>query len=178
MFAKAILALLLASGPADATDPDEGKYYKYGQLGVKKSELVGSKIELTFQPVSEQFFWCPGIKVQETKKAVVVTFLRCETKTTCPVDVAAKIGKKLVRTITIDTRGKDTYVKNGPKQYKRIYSIKEQTTKSKNRKTVKKAAEVTRAKEVQKASHIRFIGPDKDGWINNVLIEPRTSSSK
>jgi hypothetical protein len=81
--------------------------------------------------VQEQFHWCPGIKVQETKKATVVTFVRCKTSKSCDIDTKAKIGRKLIRTVTINIRGKDVFVRNGPKKYKRVHRIEKKKAPSK-----------------------------------------------
>ena len=39
----------------------------------------------------------------------------------CAIDQKAAIGKRLIRTITIDTKGLDLYVYDSPKKLTRIY---------------------------------------------------------
>ena len=109
--------------------PKEGTYYKFDQLGIRKKEVKGDRIDLVFKPMDEQFFWCPGIRVQTTKVATVVTFVRCETSKTCGVDAKAAIGKRLIRTVSINSNGKDIYVRNGPKRFKRLYKAPKSKTK-------------------------------------------------
>ena len=158
MSRTALMTLIFTAGVASPAtpDPEAGKYYTYDQLGIKKLEVVGSTIKLTFQPVAERAYWCPGINVKETPKAVIVTFVRCETFKTCPTSVQAKIGKKLIRTISISTRGKNTYVKNGPQKYKKIHSVKETKVSDKKKSTPPKPSEVKQ--------------PRNSGWIENELI--------
>ena len=121
---KAFVVYLLHAGLCFAAEPvpKPGTYYTHGQLGIRKTEVQGANIKLTFKPVDEQFYWCPGAKVQVTNKATVVTFVRCKTSEDWNIDVKAKIGNRLVRSITLDTHNKNTYVRNGPKKFKLIYA--------------------------------------------------------
>lgn len=128
--------LLLAAN----TEPKTGTYYTLNEVGIKKKELKGTQLHLTFKPKDEQFHWCPGIKVQVTKKATIVTFVRCKTSKDCGIDKKATIGKRLIRTVTIDTKGMDTYVLNGPKKYKRIHQAPKGTSKSKGPKAKKQTS--------------------------------------
>ncbi len=132
MWRQSILGVLILATAAvgEDTAPKPGTYYKYGQLGVRKTEINGTRIDLTFKPQDEQFHWCPGIKVQSTKKATVVTFVRCKTSRSCGIDKKAAIGKRLLRTISIDSNGLDVYVRNGPKKFKRIYKSPNSKMKS------------------------------------------------
>lgn len=137
MFARTVMVYSMFAAACMAADeaPKPGTYYTHGQLGIKKIEAQGSKITLTFKPVDEQFYWCPGAKVQVTKKATVVTFVRCKTSEDWKIDAKAKIGKRLIRTITLDTQNKNVYVRNGPKKFKLLYAVqqpkkKEQTKKA------------------------------------------------
>jgi len=104
----------------------EGTYYNFGQVGVKDMEVKGSTINLIFKPIDEQFYWCPGIKVDKVeaenskKKVTVVTFVRCKTSQDASVDKQAKIGKRLIRTVSFDTGGLDVYVREGEK-FRRIH---------------------------------------------------------
>ena len=99
----------------------EGSYYKVGQLGIKKIKEQGGKLDITFRPIDEQFHWCPGIKTQKTKIATIVTFVRVKTSQNFSVDKQAKIGNRLIRSISISTNDLDVYVRNGPNRFKRIY---------------------------------------------------------
>ena len=94
-------------------------------------EIKGSKINLTFKPTDEQFYWCPGAKVQVTKKATVVTFVRCKTSQNADITIKAKIGKRLIRTMTIPTNNKDVVVRVGPEKFKKIYASPANTTAKK-----------------------------------------------
>ena len=123
MFKKTIAVWLLFAGVLFAEPgPKPGTFYKHGELGIKKTELKGTTLHLTFKPRDEQFHWCPGIKVKTTDKATVVTFVRCATSKNASIDKKAKIGKKLIRTISIDTKNKDTYIREGEKKFKKIFS--------------------------------------------------------
>ena len=126
-----ILILFVLSGFSMGEDePKQGTFYPFSELGITKTEMIGTKIRLTFKPTDEQFYWCPGAKIQSVKQGTVVTFVRCKTSQSCHIDQKAAIGKRLIRTITIDTRGKDTYVRTGPKKFKRIYEAPRKPTKS------------------------------------------------
>lgn len=142
MYRIAFIGFLIFAGIVHAKDvpPKEGSYYAFDQLGISKTEFKAGKIALTFKPTQEEFHWCPGIKVQKTKKATVVTFVRCKTSQTCGIDKKAKIGKKLVRTISINTNGLDVYVRSGAKKFKRIYTSpnSQPSTKTKNTSTNRK----------------------------------------
>ena len=129
-----LIWLSLTSAVWAAKDPEAGSYYPQAQLGIKKIDAAGAKLEIVFKPRAERDYWCPGVKVKTTKKATIVTFVRCKNSKDCSVDRRAKIGKKLLRTVTVDTRGLDTYIKNGPKSYKRIHEAPK-----KKAQTVKKA---------------------------------------
>ncbi len=130
MFRSACLVSLLLVSVANAdVTPKEGSYYPLGQVGIKKQEVKGSSIHLTFKPRDEQFYWCPGVKIQKTPLATVVTFVRTKTSQDADVTVKAAIGKRLVRTVTIPTNGMDVYVRTGADSFKRIYAVpkKEET---------------------------------------------------
>jgi hypothetical protein len=142
------LLLMIGSVGAEDTPPKPGSFYQHGQLGIKKTKITGAKIKLTFKPVDEQFYWCPGIKVQTTDKATVVTFVRCKTSKSCGVDAKASIGKRLIRTVTIDTKGMDTYVRNGPKKFKKIYTSKKKpAAKAKKTSEKKKLSSTTKTQK-------------------------------
>ena len=101
--------------------PKEGTFYQLGELGIKEKKAVGGKLKVVFQPKDEQFYWCPGIKIEKTKKATVVTFVRCKTSKNCSIDQPAKIGKRLIRTVEFGTNGLDVFVRNGATNFRRIY---------------------------------------------------------
>lgn len=130
-----VCLLVQVASAAKFKEPKKGTYYPLGAAGISKMEPKGSRLHVTFKPKDEQFHWCPGIKVKTTDVATIVTFVRCKTSASCSVDKKAAIGRKLVRTVTIDTRNKDTYVYTGPKQFKRIHEVpkdpKEKTKESK-----------------------------------------------
>lgn len=126
-----VLSLVVATtGYAEEKNPPkEGTYYSYDQVGVQEKKVQGNRIDLVFKPKDEQFYWCPGITIKKTDVATVVTFVRCKTSKTCGVDVKASIGKKLIRKVSINSNGLDVYVRNGPKQFKRLHA----TEKSKEK---------------------------------------------
>ena len=92
-----LILFLSLSSLAFAKDDElkEGTYYSLGQVGIKKAKEKGGQLSIDFQPVDEQFYWCPGIKVKKTKKVTIVTFMRCKTSQNCSIDQPAKIGKRL-----------------------------------------------------------------------------------
>ena len=139
--ALVVVTMFAASGYAKDNPPKEGSYYTYGQLGIRKTQVNNNRVDLVFKPVDEQFYWCPGVKVQKTKKATVVTFVRCKTSKSCGVDSKASIEKRLVRKVSIDTNGLDVYVRNGPKKFKLLY--KSPNSKLKAKKTGKKGSRST-----------------------------------
>ena len=123
----------------------EGTYYNYGQVGVKKMEVNGSTINLTFHPTQEQFHWCPGINVEKVpvgdtkQKVTVVTFVRTKTSQSASVDKQARIGKRLIRTVSFDSHGLDVFVREG-KKFRRIYeSPAKNSTPSPTKKRGKKS---------------------------------------
>lgn len=118
-----LVFLLVSASIAFAKDADlkEGTYYTYNQIGIKKKKEKGGQLKVEFQPKDEQFYWCPGIKIKKTDKATIVTFVRCKTSKNCSVDKSAKIGKRLERSVSFSTNGKDVYVRNSPNNYRRIY---------------------------------------------------------
>lgn len=125
-----ILISLIVAGSAPAEEPPQpGSFYPLGELGIEKTDVIGTQIVLTFKPKAEPFYWCPGAKVQTVKQGTAVTFIRCSVRKTCAVDAKAAIGKRLIRTIKIDTRGKNTYIRTGPKEFKLIYKAPPKPTK-------------------------------------------------
>lgn len=158
-----------AAGKSNTLKP--GTFYKYDQLGVRKTEINGNRIDLVFKPQDEQFHWCPGIKVQSTEKATIVTFVRCKTSQSCGVDKKAAIGKRLIRTVSIDSNGLDVYVRNGEKKFKRIF--KSPHSKAKPKTTTKSTSKTKAAKGNRRAVVLK---PVEDhvlrGQVKNYLIEP------
>ena len=73
-----VIALLATTVFADRP-PKPGTFYKDSQLGIRSKELKGTKLHITFSPQHEQFYWCPGVKIEHTSKATVVTFVRAKT---------------------------------------------------------------------------------------------------
>ena len=65
----------------------------------------------------------------------IVTFVRCKTLENCAIHKKPTIGKRLIRTITIDTKNLDTYLFNGPKKYKQIYEAPKSNNKTMEPKT-------------------------------------------
>lgn len=168
MWRLTFIGLLIFASPVVSADnaPKAGTYYTYGQLGIKKLEIKGKQIHLVFKPTDEQFHWCPGIKVQTTKKATIVTFVRCKTSQTCGIDRKADIGKKLIRTISIDIGNVDVYVRNGEKKFHRIHKVPKpkpkSATKTKNAGSNKRASVLLRPIE----------NNDPKGRVKNYLIKP------
>ncbi len=126
-----VLLLSWSLGASAQADPkseqaDPKNEYSYGQLGIKKIQDVRGNLEITFNPIQEQFYWCPGIKTKDVKtkevEGLVLIFVRCPTRKSCGVDIRAKIGRKLVRTATVNPKGQDVYIKNGEK-LKKIHSV-------------------------------------------------------
>ena len=117
-----LVALAIADDDSNGKGAAPGSYYKYSQLGVVKSTLAGQSIKMTFRPVGETFHWCPGIKIDKTKKATIVTFVRAKTSANYNVTVKATIGTKLIRNVTIPTYGMPTYVRSGPKSFKKLWA--------------------------------------------------------
>ena len=113
--------VLVSSVAAKDKAAKEGTFYKLGELGIKEKKVEGGKLKVTFKPRDEQFYWCPGIKIEKTKKATVVTFVRCKTSKSCSIDQPAKIGKRLIRNVEFNTNGLDVYVRNGASNFRRIY---------------------------------------------------------
>ena len=106
---------------AEENPPKEGTYYKHGQLGIRKVQANGNRIDVEFRPNTERFHWCPGVTIKKTDVATVVTFVRCKTSKTCGVDKKATVEKKLIRKVSIDTGGLHVYVRNGPNKFKLLY---------------------------------------------------------
>lgn len=117
-----LVSLLFVSVASAEVAPKEGAYYSLSQVGVTKQEVKGSSIHLTFKPRDEQFYWCPGVKIQRTPLATVVTFVRAKTSENADVTVKAAIGKHLLRTVSIPTNGMDVYVRDGADSFKRIHA--------------------------------------------------------
>lgn len=116
--------------------PKPGTFYKDSQLGIRKQELKGTKLHITFSPQNDQFYWCPGVQIEHTSKATVVTFVRAKTSQNGKIDRKAKFDKKLSsQLVVIDTKKRDTYIRNGARTFKQIYSPKQKkgsATKTKN----------------------------------------------
>ena len=166
MVARVLILGSLLVGTVSADDaPKPGTFYKHGQLGIKKTEVTGTRIKLTFTPMKEQFFWCPGVKIQNTEKATVVTFVRCKTSKSCGIDAKAAIGKKLIRTITIDSRGKDTYIRNGAKQFKKIYTAPK-------KKTGKKGTKKSPRPSSNQSADVDAVDTELRVWIVNQYAKP------
>lgn len=135
IFVSAILTSgLLAAEPAPKP-LKPGTYYSSAEAGIEKMELKGTTLHVTFRPKAESFYWCPGIRRKATKKAVIITFVRCSVLKDCGVDQKAEIGKKLIRSLVIDTKGLDVYAYEGGKKFKRIHQAPK---KKKTKKTPKK----------------------------------------
>ena len=170
----AIVSFLLAGVSFADEPPKPGTFYKHGQLGIKKMVVEGTHINMTFKPVDEQFFWCPGIKVQTTDKATIVTFVRCRTSMSCGIDTKAAIKKRLIRTVKFDTKGKDTYIRNGAKQFKKIYVGKKSASGTK-----KAASTKTKPKSVGSGTKPKSAGSgtkqksaQNRKWISNAFARP------
>lgn len=167
MFQKTVTVFLFFAVTLLADEPPKpGTFYKYGELGIRQTEVKAPLIHLTFKPKDEQFHWCPGIKVQVTKKATVVTFVRTKTSKSAHVDKKAAFGRKLTRTITIDTKGQDTYVRNGAKDFKKIYSAPEKKqTKKKTTPSKKKTTKKTPSKTTTKKTTVNKSMADSDSEL-------------
>lgn len=157
-----------ANKPKSKNAPKEGTYYSYGQVGVKKLEVDGSKIHLTFKPTDEQFHWCPGINVEKVdvenskKQVTVVTFVRCKTSQNCGVDKKAKIGKRMIRTVSFNTNGLDVFVRQGSK-FRRIHKGPEPEPKPADEKAKKSKA---KSKKTGNARPALTLFPTKEHGVN------------
>ena len=166
------VALLATTAFADRP-PKPGTFYKDSELGIRKKELKGTKLHITFSPKAEQFFWCPGVKIKHTSKATVVTFVRTKTSQNGRIDKKAKYDKKLSsQLVVIDTKKRDTYIRNGEKQFKQIYSPKQQqkgsSTKTKN---------VSGSGTKNKKSNSPSAAPSLKETTAKPIGEPRPSNS-
>jgi hypothetical protein len=173
--ALAMIFVFAGIGISKEIPPKEGTYYTYGQLGLAEPKANGNRIDLVFKPLDEQFYWCPGIKVQQTKVAVVLTFVRCKTSETCGVDAKASIGKRLIRKVSVNTSGMDVYVRNGPKKFKRIYKSPESKTnpdQQKHRKTSKSSTK-NQGQDIGKAKSLG--NPTGSQFRTPALIRPMHS---
>ena len=129
-----LLALSWSVNALGEKTPDEGSYYKYSELGISKTDIKGDVITIHFKPKDEQFYWCPGIKVQTTAKATAVTFVRTKTSEDGNITKKAGFGKHLLtRHVTFNAGGKDTYVRAGAKKFKRIYKVPKKDEKKKGK---------------------------------------------
>lgn len=109
--------------------PKPGTFYKESELRIINKELKGSKLHLTFATKNDRFHWCPGIKVQHTKKATVVLFVREKSSKNGSVDQKAKYDRSMTKqTVAIETKSLDTYIRNGERAFKKIYSPKKQAS--------------------------------------------------
>ncbi len=181
-FAAAPTGQVNKDAPKSKKTPKPGTYYNYGQVGVKKMEVDGSTINMSFKPVNEQFHWCPGINVEKVavenskKQVTVVTFVRCKTSEDCGVDKQARIGKRLIRTVSFNTNGLDVFVREGEK-YRRIHKapdpepeVKKKTAKKGVKKTKKGAKKTGKKKSEQKVAPnyrgSQTLYPTKEHGIN------------
>lgn len=168
-----IISFLLAGISFADEPPKPGTFYKHGQLGIKKMVVDGTQILMTFKPVDEQFYWCPGIKVQATDKATVITFVRCKTSMSCGIDTKASIEKRLIRKVKFDTRGKDTYIRNGAKQFKKIYKGKESArSKAASAKSKSTSNSKSKARSKSTGSATKQKSAQNRQWISNTFARP------
>lgn len=168
-----IVSFLLAGISFADEPPKPGTFYKHGQLGIKKMVVEGTQIQMIFKPVDEQFHWCPGIKVQTTDKATIVTFVRCKTSMSCGIDTKASIEKRLIRKIKFDTKGKDTYIRNGAKRFKKIYTGKKSArAKAAAAKTKSSSSSKSKTKSQQTGSSTKQKSAQNRQWISNAFARP------
>ena len=158
MVRHAVFAYLFFSAASILADkpPKPGTFYKDSELNISKKEVKGTKIHITFRLNNKDFYWCPGVKIQHTPKATVVTFVRAKTSKSGDVDQKAKYDRKLLsQTVAIETKNRDTYIRNGAKSFKKIFASKNKSAKTKNA-SVNKAGGKPPAKKEQPSSRAFF----------------------
>jgi|GEM_PF-5277096 len=173
----ALFFVVFASTLAFADKPPKpGTFYKDSQLGIRKKELKGTKLHVTFTLQPEQFYWCPGVQVKHTSKATVVTFVRSKTSQNGKIDKKAKFDKKMTsQVVVIDTKKRDTYIRNGAKTFKQIYSPnqnKGSSTKTKNASATKPGKKKSERNSPAAASSLKESGAQPVGELRPSVSSP------
>ena len=159
MKSKAALVVLLLAGLASADRaPKPGTFYKESELRIIKKELKGSKIHMTFSTKKDRFYWCPGIKIKHTKKATIVLFVREKSSKNGSYDQKAKFDRSMTKQfVTIETKGLDTYIRNGERAFKKIHAAKQGSGNNSGSKGESKAAKDAKSTETKHTVILRSL---------------------
>jgi len=108
------IAFLFASlTPADAAK----KFYGAGQLQIKKvTQQKDGNVEITFSPLIETLYHCPGANAKMTDKGIELTFVRASYKRKPKVDYPAKsVPNKPLKIIVVPAKNKPLFLKDRSK---------------------------------------------------------------
>ena len=110
-----LIALFFVPQPASADD-----FYGVEQLHIK--EILTRKngdVEISYHPMAETLYHCPGANVKITPKGYELSFVRSWYKTTPKVDYPAVYDKeRKLSVLTVPAAGKDVLIRSGTKLVK------------------------------------------------------------
>lgn len=121
LLALSLLALLLGSAGSFAADA-----YGEGRLTIKEYDVKeNGDIHITFRPMAETMWWCPGADAELTPAGIELTFVRAGFKKRPEVDYPAKRHENDGGSvIVVPAGGKPVFVRDGKKLVKLDEALK------------------------------------------------------
>ncbi|VAW67937.1 hypothetical protein MNBD_GAMMA10-2874 [hydrothermal vent metagenome] len=88
------------------------EYNNSNQITMVSVERIDKGLKISYRPMLETLYYCPGIKINETPQNIEISFVRCDIKNTCPVTLKANhAAEQGIDYITIENNNKPVFAK-------------------------------------------------------------------
>ena len=115
LIAAITFCIAIVSTNVVSAHDQEPTHYTPSELVIIRARAVGENLVVEFRPRPDTWYWCPGVKWEDVKEGLAVTFVRCPVKEDVSVDAKAERGKNFKQTVKIPMKGKDIFIKDDKK---------------------------------------------------------------
>lgn len=79
--------------------------YNSEQITIISVEQIENRVKISYRPMLETLYYCPGVQVTKMADNIEISFIRCHGKSKCPVTVKAQQANEGIDFIEIDNNG-------------------------------------------------------------------------
>ena len=84
--------------------------YNLDKVTIVNVEQNENIVKVSYRPLMETLFFCPGVLINKTADNIEISFVRCKIKSDCPVTLKSQQGEEGVDFFSIENKGMPVFV--------------------------------------------------------------------